>query len=240
MRAPIAVMALLFVLGCSDESKSDRDTVAPVETQASSDDQPIAEAALLTIDDVPTGWTESAVPDEGDDVAAARQEVRDCYGSGPSGPIDIGGAQAGTGQFESPDDESVKHDVAIGDEQGAMDLMASLADDSVASCLESAFPELLQLALDAANQDFELTDVTVGRLSVAPAGDEVVAYRVDITVMAGDESVDVFSDLVVVRVGRGLSALQFQSSLLPFSATDIDDYVALTTDRLREALADGS
>jgi len=233
VRAPIAVMALLFVLGCSDESKSDRDTVAPVETQASSDDQPIAEAALLTIDDVPTGWTESAVPDEGDDVAAARQEVRDCYGSGPSGPIDIGGAQAGTGQFESPDDESVKHDVAIGDEQGAMDLMASLADDS-------AFPELLQLALDAANQDFELTDVTVGRLSVAPAGDEVVAYRVDITVMAGDESVDVFSDLVVVRVGRGLSALQFQSSLLPFSATDIDDYVALTTDRLREALADGS
>ena len=237
MRVPIAVLALLFVLGCSDESTPDVDT-APVETQAATDDQAIAEAALLTIDDVPTGWTEVAAPDESDDVVAARQQVRACYGSGSGGPIDFGGAQASTGEFASPDDESVAHDVAIGDEQRAKDLMAGLADDSVAGCLESAFPELLELAL--ADQDLQVGEVTVGRLSVAPAGDEVVAYRLDITVIAGDEPVDVFSDLVVVRVGRGLSALQFQSSLLPFSSTGIDDYVALTTDRLRDALADAS
>ena len=80
-----------------------------------------------------------------------------------------------------------------------------------------------------------LGDVTVARLNVFEVGDEVIAYRVTVPVNSGRSTVSVFADLVLVRSGRAVASLAFQSELSPFFIEDTERYVALAADRLAAA-----
>ena len=89
--------------------------------------------------------------------------------------------------------------------------------------------------MDNFESGMTLGDVTVARLNVSEVGDEAVAYRVTVPVLSGEWTVNLYADLVLVRSGRTVVGLAFQSELSPFFFEDTERYVALAAERLAAA-----
>jgi hypothetical protein len=89
-------------------------------------------------------------------------------------------------------------------------------------------------ARDAINSnDADVGEITVAPLNVSSVGDETVAYRVTVPLESDGTSLgEVYTDVILVRVGRALAGLFFQSQLHPFPAADTERYAALAADRL--------
>src|SRR5688572_4938388 len=91
-RGPAVAIALLLLAACDDSNDNTADTTAPTATEAPSTtaaattapttaapgDAEVAQSALLTIDDMPTGWIESPNEDDDEQDAATIQLISEC------------------------------------------------------------------------------------------------------------------------------------------------------------------
>jgi hypothetical protein len=240
------------------------DTAAPVDTEPPADSEPpstelpsteadpadlaIAEAALLTLDDMPQNWTELPLDDGDDDeadspaVEVARQDFAACFGveaDGEDDPFGIGGARAKSGEFTDRRDFTIKNDVGITDEEQASLVIERYSDPSVPACVVPAMVAVVQagLAEDPELAAFEVGEVTVEQLELTSWGDGTIGYRTAVPVSGPEGSFVLYTDQIVVRVGRGLTSLQFQSPNSPFEVVEVDSYAMLAAERLGEAFA---
>ena len=248
------VVVAVALGGCSllDEERESSQTVGADGTPTTSrlgseQDAESARTALLTLSDFGPGWSE--VPVGSDDPFEDLGEERDrrlseCTGSADSGSLmaaSIGSAKAATGTFTSPDtDSTVEQSVGLApDVASAAAGMTALEDPNLPACLQGTFLWFIQTVIDDPPDPSDtlppgasIGDVTVARLNVAQAGDQLVAFRTTIPIQISGLTVTQYFDLVFVRSGRAVSQLQFGSVFKPFEVPVLDWTTAIAANRL--------
>jgi len=237
-------LSLLVVPACggddgSGPTSSDRvqstDAPDPRDAAALAADKALAESSLLVLADFPAGWSE--VPSV--DVEGPEQEIASCLGR--TRRIGGGEASAETGDFTSPADDDVAEAVEIAaSEDEAIAVVSALNGPDVPACLQGVYRDFVQDLIDnPPDQASELPegttlgDLTVARLNVTSVGDETSALRVSVPiVLKAGTTITQYIDMVVVRSGRALAVVAFNSTLSPFPTEDIDEYVGIAASRL--------
>jgi hypothetical protein len=194
-------------------------------------DTAAAEAALLTLADLPDGWSEGPAPSE------ARSEIdgliAECLGLDALTSTE---ASAATVDFTSPDGGLVVAQ-RVGVEATVRDartVIALLTTPDVPECVAAAYDSLGAAALspDAVGDGAQLGEATASRLAVGAAGDATQAIRVTIPVTSGEATTELTVDLVVARVERSLAALTFEGRIAATAVETIDEITAAAAARL--------
>lgn len=236
----------LFVLACSAIVSMTGAVAAATSPPSSSEppttvhpDQPAAEAALLTIEDFPAGWTE--VPDAERTPLAieSQRRIAECAGGEGDRLLDLGGALAESGNFTGPDNQIVEESVAIVDETTATDMFARFTAPGVGDCFADAMQQAIDAVITSPSDPTEtfpadtmLGTVTVDPLEVPTAGDESAGYRITVPLTTQGISFEITLDAIVIRSGGALAGVSFQSAPDPFPTEDVDHYVELAAERL--------
>lgn len=259
--ASIALAATLLVAACgSDESGSGAgapaETIAAPDTtvaesipdtttepsvaptsepeQAAQDveaDTAAAEAALLTVADLPEGWTEAAPIDA---AAPLNARLAECVGVDGE-EISMADATAAAGPFASPAaDASIRQHVGVfATEAEARTVVALTVEPGVLVCFAEAYAEFAADALAGTAADGSTFGAaTASRLQVGPAGDATQAIRVTVPVTGDPAVTAVTVDHVIIRSGRSLATITFANSTEPTPVENIDAITAVVAERL--------
>jgi hypothetical protein len=225
------LIATLVFASCGGSEQAESTEAADAPTQDIEADTAAAQAALLTLSDFPEGWSELPAVDDSDNDESSRR-LAECAGLDRDGMLDSP-ASAETGDFNDPE-ENLEVNQTVGleaTEQDAIDLMTGFAAPDLLTCVSAVYNDTVVDALDVPD-DVEIGEITVARLNVIPAGDDVQASRVVIPFTTQGLEIDVIADLVLVRVGRSLSGLFFGSQFVPIPIETLDEYTALAASRL--------
>lgn len=194
-------------------------------------DTAAADAALLTLADLPAGWTESPTDEA---AAALTARLAECVAVGGD-EISAADASAATGLFVAPEGSAsiVQHVGVLATETEARTVVAFTVEPAVPACFEAAYAELGAETLASLLADgAQVGTPTATRLQVGSAGDATQAIRV-VAPVTGDPAVtEVTVDHVIVRSGRSLSTLTFSTSAAATTVEAIDAVTAVVAERL--------
>jgi hypothetical protein len=213
------------------------DTTAPETSapeQAGQDveaDTAAAEAALLTVADLPEGWTEA--PHEGD-ASALDARLAECVGV-DGDRITAADATAQGALFASPEGAlSLTQDIGVfATERDARTVVAFTAEPGVPTCFAEAYGELaVDVFAATLAEGAELGAPTATRLQVGSVGDATQAVRVVVPVTGDPAVVEITIDHVVVRGGRALAGLTFENRAEATPVETIDAVTAAVATRL--------
>ena len=230
-----AVFAIVGLAACSDSNDNTADTTAapttstlPPSTTAAVDEAELVQSALLTVDDMPTGWTEAPNESDAQDAENA-QRISDCSGLDVKliGDGVLGDTKAKSPEFSSPDSlASVKQTLGLApDEATASAAIAAIGDDGLPPCYEEAIRTSFDEAAVTTNpaeslpDGMTLTDVSMERIDPPPAtitADDVVWYKATASLDYQGQALDIYLDLVFTRTGRVLSQIEFDGTTTPF------------------------
>jgi hypothetical protein len=205
-----------------------------------SEDQQAAEAALLTLDDLPEGFQQQPTSeDEGDDELL--EELASCIGVDPA-MFDRGNPEA-SASFGSPTGQQVNSEVtytASTDE--AMETMEAIRNEDTPGCLEDIFEQQMQEFVTEAQEaqeaegvpvtDAEITDVSVDTREVPDMGDDSAGLTVTITFTEQGQDLTITMDMIVVRVDRVGVSMMFQGLNEPFPADQAEELTQTVVDRI--------
>jgi len=236
--AAISLAGLLSISACGSGSDGGGTgaSVPPRQSFSGADqdvaaDQALADAARLMLSDFPVGWSEVPAKDDEATIKVQRR-IAECLGSNEVGVIGTA-ALARTGNFTNPDDESI-----VGETVGlaasvddAVAVVAGFRGPDVPSCFAAVYTEFVSKEGDLPD-GAELGEITVARLNVTAAGDEVAALRVTVPITVSGIELSLVADQVLLRTGRSLAGLSFQSQQQPTAIGVIDEYVAIAAGRL--------
>lgn len=219
--------------GSVTSAPADTTPAATVPATAAIDaeaDQAAAAATLLVLSDFNKGWSE--VPgDRSENVKDVQRAVAKCAGSDEDTTIDFGGAKAEAGNFKSPNDEAVNETVSFAPSvDAATERMANLDSPEFAICIHDVYEFAARGILEDSGASLE--GITIGKLNVAPVGDGTVAFRVMFSASKGGATQELYNDTVVIRSGRVVASLNFQSSFSPFEISETERLVALASGRM--------
>ncbi|MCP4384414.1 MAG: hypothetical protein GY798_23890, partial [Hyphomicrobiales bacterium] len=176
------------------------------------EDQAIADAAVLTIDDFEPGWREEEPRPESDlnddiEVCAPSEEAFDAAHANLKGT-----------SFAGPGNDRVGSRVDVfATEAEAEAAFDTLASDTYAECLDQATAKAMREAYSEDPTMSERIDdiqISIGRASTEDVGDEVIAYQFEIAVEGGFGR-SLVNDFVAVRVGRAVGTIGTQSPFGP-------------------------
>lgn len=212
---------------------------APATSESSASEQDLdadlvaAQAAVLTLADFPSGWSELATSDDASDAQDELNRARaECFGGSSEGLLE-GDARAETDEFVSPDEVTVSQVVLVtASDDEAVALFEGFVEPEVPTCLAEVYNDQIDNLLADAPAGTEVGEITVGALNVTPVGDEATALRVTVPVSADGLSVEVVLDLVLTRSGRTLSGLSFESTFAPVPIELLEEYSGLAASRL--------
>lgn len=102
------------------------------------------------------------------------------------------------------------------------DTVGALIEDAVANPPEG----------EERPDNLELGDPTFNEMSFGAFGDESIAFRVTIPLSVDGFDVDVYIDIVNVRVGRVVLTTTFQSVLSPFDTEEAARLTGIVVDRV--------
>ena len=240
-RVVLAMAAVGLVAVANGAGATAPETSPPTDPPgtAASAEQAAAESALLVLDDFPAGWTAVEEDELTEQELEYQRTVTECAGGTSDNLLDLGGPRASSPDFVGPDDQTVEQSVTIVEPSAAEDFMVRFAAPGVDTCFRDAVQSFVTENFENPEDPSEslpggvtIDDVTVGPLRLVPVGDELVAYRVTVSMTISGLSVDAFVDIVAVRSGGSLSGLTFQSLFEPFPVDDVEHYTALAVDRL--------
>jgi hypothetical protein len=210
---------------------TDTTTTTEASAQDADADTAAAQAALLTLAELPEGWTETP----SDTAAAAEVEGRiaKCIGSDGLSATETHGVSA---TFISPDGNLIvnEHVDVLATDQDARSVVANLTNPDVPSCVAAAYTELGAAAVSAGAvaDGAEFGEATAGRLAVGAAGDATQAIRITIPVTAGGTATQLTVDQLFTRAGRSLASLIFVNRLDATPVEVIDEIAAAAASRL--------
>jgi hypothetical protein len=267
--AAAALLGAVWV-GLDDHQTVDTTPVTEVPAPPVSGDQAMAEAALITSNDIPTGW--KAATSTGDQANAWSDDldrtVADCLGiDAPDLRHDGATAASSFVSSNAENDEPIVSEVTVfasnADAGGFTD---RFRDDAALQCWRSAIEQhvahtasdgITTISGDRISRDH----ITTGSSTIEPSryfvnydngyfselGADSVAYRVTVPLTYEGRETDVFVDFAVVRAGRAVVQTFFQSYFTPpFSGADRTDGLQpvlltnLVLDRIREGLSTSS
>ena len=209
------------------------DTTATTDASAQDVDADLAaaEAALLTLADLPEGWTDTPV--EADAASDLDARFAECVGVDSVTSPD---ASAASGVLASTDGSLVvtQHVGVRATEQDARLVIASLTNPDVPGCVAAAYTELgaAALSVGAVADGAEVGEVTASRLAVGAVGDATQAIRVIIPVASGGTAAQLTVDHVFARTGRSLASLTFEARVEATAVETIDEITAAAASRL--------
>jgi hypothetical protein len=233
-RLGVAVVAVVALAACSDSNDDTADTTTapttstlPPTTTVAVDEAELVQSALLTVDDMPTGWTEAPNENDAQDAENA-QRISDCSGLDAEliGDGVLGDTKAKSPEFSSPDSlASVKQTLGLApDEATASAAIAAIGDDGLPPCYEEAIRTSFEEAAvttdpaESLPDGMTLTDVSMEEID-PPAtitADDVVWYKATATLDYQGQAFDIYLDLVFTRTGRVLSQIEFDGTTTPF------------------------
>lgn len=202
LRPAAAVLALvLAVAGCG---RDDGGTTATPERRA--DDQRVADAALLTLADLPPGFVESADDDEEED----EEDPFDKCATDKDAELEA----ATTAEGEAPNFEHSdtfafvgSYSAVLTDADMAHDGVELLTSEELWSCFKDAMEEDIRNDAEAG----DLADFTVAAedLTYFEIGDEVGAFRLTMSGKVQGQPLVVTVDFVAVRKDRTIGMYFF-------------------------------
>jgi hypothetical protein len=239
-------LLLLIAAGCGDSGDTSTETspvaVAPATTSSTSAsttavptpavdeeaDQAVVDAALLKLNDFPSGWT-SHPSDDGDDDSDAWScpGMEDLHGKTT--------AKGTSPDFENDNNEQVSESIAVfPDETLPNQFMSALGNQEFLDCMEDKMVDAIKS--DASDEDVTLGDVKVSQLRVNDRGDESAAIRVAIPIESQGISLDAAVDLTAVRLGRSVLLLSTAGVINPMSDSDRENFTAMAAKSLTAAM----
>ncbi len=216
---PALIGAALLVVACGGSS-TPKATPTPQTPPTPVDETAFAKSMLLTVNDFPSGWTESPSSATSDDDPLTKQ-------CDPKASTQTGKAQSGD-FAESEGAPSISESVLVFTTASAA--MAELdKNPDVVKCAVAAFNDG---KLDSNGITF--SDAASKSMSFDAPGDKSYAYQIDVTgtTSQGQATVHIIAAYAVVgRVGYTLTA---QSTDQPYSATDLETYAKKAADKLKQ------
>lgn len=209
--------------------------LGPEEEEAASApsaDEQALRSAVLTIGDLPTGWT-GTPPEEADAPVSADLDVQGAAAADPAcAPLvalDEGSSPPPEGSpvpaevesltFSSPDERlGVEQDLeSFPTAELATELVTVIAAPEMPACLVAMFEEMADAEpLDPDDPELTVT-FAAEPLAVPAVGDQAVAIRVNATVASPSKGTLLLPiDFVVVRSGRVVTTLLYLAAESPF------------------------
>ncbi len=207
-------------------------TVPDDATQDVAADTATAEAALLTLADLPEGWTET--PADDDASAALTGRLAECAGV-EGDEISAADATAATGRFDAAEGTASvsQHVGVLATENEARSVVAFTAEPDVLVCFETVYAELGgDLFTATLAEGAQVGTPSAARLQVGSVGDATQAIRVIVPVTGDPSVVEMTVDHVLMRSGRSLSTLTISNSTEATPVETIDGYTAIVAERL--------
>lgn len=223
-------VAAVLVAGCGDKSSSSSTstTVDPRSPTQVAADKAAAAGAVLTLADLPPGWT--AKPKAGDSPRSTEQrsaeaEFADCAGVDPAF---IGAGRASTTRAKSEFSGDAERQVAssvtvVATREAAKEQLNSVRKQTVPACLAKFVDRAIRSSIEnpkpgvapptgATFGDAKVTVLNLPGLHATSAG-----YRTTVPVRLGDRAFDVNLDTVLALRGRTGISMTFTSFGSPFS-----------------------
>jgi hypothetical protein len=234
-RASVCLLALVALgsVGCASRGDAG-DAVVAAEMPASdeaaegeADDLAAAEAALLTLDDLPSGW-EADPADEPDGDVAIDDDVERCLGVDNDDPL-ADAPYASSPTFTGPANEEVAASVTIAPSADvAVRAIEPLHSPEAPGCFAQAFGAQLQgVEGPEGPEGVEIGEPTFEPIALGTLGEESVAIAGRLPARAQGMEIALHGAAVFARVGRGLIVATFVSSETPISRP-------ISTDQIRQ------
>lgn len=254
LRRNLISLVITGLLAASCGGGGDTDATAGSETPAgdvddnsgedggSAEDQKIAENALLTLSDFPSGWQQKPAEedeDEDDEEEEQQREIAECLGADYDDLYgNDGGGEADSPTFLGPDEEEISNSVGVSDSESRVtENYELLTSDKGVDCLTGTLADAMEKAIKDGGEAELDGEVTANRMSFGSYGDATTAFRVTVPVAAEGFSAEVYVDFVVVRIGRAIVTVNAVSLFDPFDSDTLADFTELAAERLTTALA---
>lgn len=251
MRKLVASSSIVAVLAlaCSACGNNDPKSASPEQpassTSPSGSPFPLGAAkaaageALLTIEDMPPGWSTSKDDSTDDDSGQFEEQLGKCLHAPPSLFSDDGTDRTHQDSldFDSPDgNTTISESVSVGTLANQKQGFSILRQDNAMDCLTTTFDAYAkdQFAKndDPALKDATLGDVQVGQLSAGRFGDDSLAMRATIPVSASGISITVYVDIIYVRSQNAVANLTFEGVGTPVDPQTSAQFTRLATKKL--------
>ncbi|MEX0800667.1 MAG: hypothetical protein WD379_05565 [Dehalococcoidia bacterium] len=215
-------------------------TPAPSDPVDAAAAQAAAEMAVLTLDDLPDGWT-VAPPDSDDlDLDGVEEEFSDDCAELNEDEIPGEMASADSPDFESPGGKQVSSSASVLPSNAAAKEAVELFDSLITQCSEEwvglfETGMLLALAEDGITASDADISLSLQELAFAPQGEATSAFRLSGSFTLEGVELLFTLDFVIIGQGRLVGALTYMS----FFVTDLFEEQAIA-EKLAERLAAAS
>lgn len=198
--------------------------------------QAAAESAVLTLDDLPPGWTRLP-SDEEDETDLELSEQCEILEQDEL-PEEI--ASVDSDDFSGPEDQEVSSGVSVFPSEDVAQNALDEFNDALDRCSDELVEKFESLFVEGFVEgggdpdDIQELNVSLDDLSFPDLGESSRAYRVRLEGVAEDVFFDFAFDIVIVREGRMAGGMFY----LAAGGSDIDDEVELANivaDKLSEA-----
>lgn len=219
----------------------------PTEPPSPATEAELAASVLITLDDLPEGWTETPFDPNEDttDEEAILAAIAECAG------LDLtlinrdvlGDTRAESGEFESGDEvASVTHVIGFApDEATALAAMVEVGHPALPDCYAEAVRESFEARFadpdptDSVPAEVVLGDLVAERvdLTIIAAEDQAVWVRVIAPLTFQGDTLEQHVHLIFLRSGRVLSQVQLGGFGQPFPEDLFDPTINLAIERAR-------
>jgi hypothetical protein len=214
---------LLLTAACSSDSSSDTSgQPASAADEARSEtfdaDLAVAEAAMLTLNDLPVGWS-SKPREEDEDDDEFDQELADCLGVPVEEIAESTNPKAESETFVADDETEIEAEVVVAPTVAeAIDDFEKATSPEFLECMRAVLPALMERAAEEAGSEFKIRDASIGPLRIEDSGERSSALRLSASVEVDSFNVDVHFDLLLAQVGRATMQV---STTSVFSTPDV-------------------
>ena len=222
------------------------ETSAAPSTPAPDSEAGLAASALLTLDDMPSGWLSSSNTDDDEADEDMVQQIADCGGLDPTliGDAVLGNTEAESDEFEDPEGAAaVSQSIGFtSDEATAIAAITEIRKPALAGCYEeairSSFAEMAS-GSDPSNtlpSGMTLTAITMEPVDLTGVAepDEAMWYRATAEFDFNGQPLPLYIELLFLREGRVLSQLELQGNGEPFPEDLIDPIVTRAQEKMAE------
>lgn len=217
----LAVVPLL-IGACSDDSDDgagDSPSVADgSRSESFKADLALAEAAVLTLQDLPTGWSSKPREEEdGDDEVD--EKFADCLDVPVEEVTDSGHPLAESETFVAEDDSEVEAEVGVAPSvEEAADHFDMATSPEYLDCVRAVLPSLMEEAAKDEGGEFEIADASIGPLRIEESGDRSAGFRMALAIETQGLSIDFYYDILFAQVGRASAQV---TSMAVFTPPDV-------------------
>lgn len=174
---------------------------------------------MLTLNDLPAGWTSTPNQDSAADDAALFGKLASCLQVSPtifakSGP---GKVEVSSPDFASPNNGAtggVSENVDVETPAGIAAEFAAVHSSKLTGCMQTVYTSFLRqkFAQDPSTKGVTIGTVTAVRGHIPTYGDESDGVEITVPLSAGTTNTSEIIDLIFIRVGNISANISFQNT----------------------------